>query len=199
MGRMSSHCYAIAYPLLPYVVHQSTSCSVLWHLWDGTHSNTPAKVRVKRRQSLPGTVLTVLVINAPASAYSDLPHSSLVFSASSRSHRALSRGSRDFLLMICHLFRTPGMAGLCNLPSVALPRCIRKQLPSLWWVPQSPEFPIKLVLPKEAGASPLGIVYPLLLQRKPHVSQEGDRTWRNILCEFNHGHLSGSHHSLGSE
>lgn len=53
------------------------------------------------------SLLTMPVINAAASAYSDLPHSSLVLFASSSSHRARSQRSRDLLLMICHLFRTP--------------------------------------------------------------------------------------------
>ena len=53
------------------------------------------------------TVLTMPVINAAASACSDLPRSSLVLFPCSSSHRAHSQRSRDLLLMICHLFRTP--------------------------------------------------------------------------------------------
>lgn len=53
------------------------------------------------------TVLTMPVINAAASACSDLPRSSLVLFACSSSHTAHSRRSRDLLLMICHLFGTP--------------------------------------------------------------------------------------------
>lgn len=53
------------------------------------------------------TLLTMPVINAAAPAYSDLPRSSLVLFPCSSSHRAHSPRSRDLLLMICHLFRTP--------------------------------------------------------------------------------------------
>lgn len=80
MGRMSSYCYALAYPLPPYIVHQSTFCSFfLWQLWNGTHSNTSEKkVKVKMLQSSRVHSAGIPVINAAASAYSDLPRSPLV-------------------------------------------------------------------------------------------------------------------------
>lgn len=70
---------------------------------------TPLRIRWKWRcrSHLQHTVLAMPVINAAASAYSDLPRSSLVLFPSSGSHRAHSGRSRDLLLMICHLFRTP--------------------------------------------------------------------------------------------
>lgn len=70
---------------------------------------TPLRRWEWRRGSHPlhSVWLTVPVISAAAPTFSDLPRSTLVLFPSGGSHTAQSWRSRDSLLMICHLFRTP--------------------------------------------------------------------------------------------
>lgn len=94
MGRMSSYCYAVAYPWLPYVA-QSTSCFFSCDTSEMVPIATSLRWWKWRCCIHPQhTVLTMPVIKAAASACSDLPRPSLVLFPSSSSHWAHSEIQR---------------------------------------------------------------------------------------------------------
>lgn len=68
-GCLHSVMPCLAYPFLPSALHQCTSSSFfLWHLWDGTHSNTPERLERKEAAvTSQHTALTMPVVPAAAS------------------------------------------------------------------------------------------------------------------------------------